>query len=393
MGAPHPEFGAALRQLVEDRRLSYRELSRRAHFSTGYISDLINGRKPANADVAKALDKALDTGGRLTAMIAESPREDLDDELDAWELLRRIEASDVGAETLGRLEKAVDEMAMRYATDPPEELLPRVRHHLGYVVRLVGARATLHQRQRILVSGAWLSLLAATLHIDLQQRQAARARLGTARTMAEHVGHDEIRAWCLETRAWEVLTTGDFAAAAALSRQAQAVAPRGGSVLIQATAQEGRAWARMGRGAETREALGRVERLVAGLARPDRPEHHYQYDPAKAESYSATTLAWAGDAAAVGVAQTVIESLRLEGARPRRMASAQLDLSLALLAAEKHDEAAAHATEAITSGRIVASNWWRATEILKAVDPNVAEAATLREAYQQYRPAHHPGTA
>ncbi len=53
MGAPHPEFGAALRQLVEDRRLSYRELSRRAHFSTGYISDLINGRKPANADVAK----------------------------------------------------------------------------------------------------------------------------------------------------------------------------------------------------------------------------------------------------------------------------------------------------------------------------------------------------
>ncbi|MFI5839473.1 helix-turn-helix domain-containing protein [Catenuloplanes sp. NPDC051500] len=397
MGSSHPSFGAVLRQLIKDRGLSYREAAAHAHFSAGYISDLIGGKKPPNLYAAEKLDEAFGGGGRLVAFVAPTSTgvegEVLDDELDALDLLRRVEASDVGPETLGQLERAVDEMCMRYATDPPEQLLPRVRRHLAYVGRLIDSRATISQKKRLLVAGSWLSLLAATLHIDLQQRHAAQARLGVARTMAEHVGHDEIRAWCLETEAWEVLTAGNFVAAADLSRQAQSLAPPGSSALIQATAQEGRAHARMGQGTETRDVLGRVEQLVAGMARPDRPEHHYQYDPAKAESYSATTLAWIGDAAAVGVAETVIESLRAEGVRPRRMASAQLDLSLALLAAEKEDEAATHATTAILSGRIVASNWWRATEILQAVDPKLPEAAILREAYQEHLPVRHPDGA
>ncbi|HEU0041461.1 MAG TPA: hypothetical protein VFQ15_03830, partial [Jiangellaceae bacterium] len=85
--------------------------------------------------------------------------------------------------------------------------------------------------------------------------------LATAHALAEHVGHAEIRAWCLETRAWQLLTGGHFAHAADLSRQAQAAAPRGSSAYIQATAQEGRAHARMGHGPQTRDALTRVEHL------------------------------------------------------------------------------------------------------------------------------------
>src|SRR5215475_15055791 len=81
--------------------------------------------------------------------------------------------------------------------------------------------------------------------------------------------------------------------------------PPGSSVAIQATAQEGRAWAHLGQPRETYEAIERVNRLVAPLKRPDRPEHHYHYDPDKSVAYVATTLAWLGDPAAEGYAREI----------------------------------------------------------------------------------------
>jgi len=119
---------------------------------------------------------------------------------------------------------------------------------------------------------------------------------------------------------------------------------------------------------------------------PDRPEHHYRHDPAKSEAYMATTLAWLGDPAAEGYARHILA--RLESTadgppRPRRAASARLDLSLALIAAGQDDEAAGAALEAITSGRIVPSNYWRAREVIKAIDGRgLSQARELAEAYR-----------
>jgi len=314
---------------------------------------------------------------------------DDDDGLEALELARRAGVSDVST-ALPRLETAVDELAMAYAATPPANLLRRVRLCLRYLASLLDKRMTLGEHRRLLAAGAWLSLLAATLRIDLRQRRAGDANLTTALELAQQAERREIEAWCWETRAWEVLTTGDFARAVELSQRAQAMAPKGSSVLIQATAQEGRAWARMGRGDETRDALTRVERLVSPLRRPERPEHHYQYDPAKALSYTATTLAWVKDSGAEDYARTAITELENANdgvVRPRRIASARLDLGLALLAAEKPDEAADAGVKAITSGRIVASNWWRATEVLHGVEEAaIGQAADLRDAYQTFKP-------
>lgn len=299
-------------------------------------------------------------------------------------------ASDVSVGTLERLEAAVDDLATRYASTPPHELLPIVRRHLSYVGRLLNARKTLDQHRRLLVAGAWLAVLRATVDIDLRHRRAADAHLALAAQLAEQTGHAEIAAWSLETRAWDALTGGDYRRALELSQHAQALAPAGGSALIQATAQEGRAWARLRDQKRTRGVLDRVDRLVAALPVPDRPEHHYRYDPDKALSYTATTLAWAGDPAAVGFARAVIADLDPAGdggPRPRRAASARLDLGLALVGAGRPDEASAVATIAITSGRVVPSNWWRATEVLAGVDRAAPrEAADLRDAYETFRP-------
>lgn len=378
------DFGAELGRLMTERGIGVRQLARLVPCNPGHVSNLRNGRGRPSETLAARLDDALGADGALVALAV--PAGGTGDEIAALELARRAQASDVGDGTCERLEIAVDDLATAYPGTPPGVLLARVRAYLGYVTGLADARATLSQKRRLLVSGGWLSLLAATCLIDLHDDRAAAAHLGTAAGLAREAGHAEIGAWVLETQAWAVLTTGDYGRAAGLARAAQQAAPRGGSAIIQGIAQEGRACARMGDAAGMRAALARTEALVSPLPVPDRPEHHYRYDPSKAEAYVATTLAWAGDPGAEPHARYVLARLEsgTDGApRPRRAASARLDLALALIAAGRHDEAAATALEAVTSGRLVPSNYWRAREVIAAVAARgVPEARDLAEAYR-----------
>lgn len=312
-----------------------------------------------------------------------------DDEQDALELARRVAASDVGDETLTRLEAVVDELAIAYPKTPPVLLLERLRKHLRYVRRLLDAHKTLAEHRRLLVIGGWLSLLAATVHIDLEQQAAATARLKTAASLARHAGHEEIHAWCYETEAWRVLTEGDYRRALELSRAAQAIAPAGSSVAIQATGQAGRALARLKQPKETYGAIGVVDRLVGPMARPAQPEHHYRYDPDKSVAYTATTLAWLGDPAAETFAREIIARLRPADdveRWPRRVVAAKIDLALTLTGTDRLDEACDATLKAISSGRVVPSNHWRVAEVVRAVEGRrLPEAAVLREAYEGMR--------
>ncbi|MDH6135814.1 transcriptional regulator with XRE-family HTH domain [Kitasatospora sp. MAA4] len=314
-----------------------------------------------------------------------------DDELDAMELARRVTASDVGSETLLRLELAFHDLARKYPSSPPQDLLERVRKYARYVAGLLDAKKTLSEHRQLLVLGGWFSLLGATLHIDLNQQDAATARLRTAATLARDAEHAEIQAWCHETDAWRVLTDGEYSKAVELSKAAQALAPRGSSIEIQATAQEGRAYARLNQPKETYGAIARVHGLVSQMKQPDSPEHHFQYDPAKSTAYTATTLAWVGDPAAETYAREVIAELGAPddvSRWPRRVASANIDLALSLVASDHLDEAASAAQRAILSGRIVPSNHWRALEVVRAVETRkLSEAKDLREAYEAMRPA------
>jgi transcriptional regulator with XRE-family HTH domain len=237
---------------------------------------------------------------------------------EAVELARRIAASDISEQTLTYLESGFDDLACRYQFDPPGQLLIDVDRALRYVGKLLDARKTLREQRRLLVVGGWISLLGATLLIDLDRDRAASAYLSTAMDLAEQAENREIAAWCYETRAWQALTASDFKAAVDLSRAAQGFAPVGSSVAIQAAAQEGRGWARLGSRQETYIAIDRVQRMASSLGDPARPEHHYRYDPAKSISYAATTLTWIGDPAAEGFAREVIRRIGLPMSAPPR---------------------------------------------------------------------------
>jgi len=365
-------------------RLTQEELAERAEVSSDTVRKIEQGKRSPSLDTMDRIAGALDVP--TSALLSDGPNGVVEaprDELEAIELAQRVNASDVGEGTLAHIEDAVDELARAYPVSQPAELISRVRGHLGYVVRLVDAKKTLEEHRRLLVAGAWLSLLAATLHIDLEQAHAAKARLRTALDLAKQTDSRDIIAWCFETRAWSALTDGDYPSALTLSLAAQEWAPEGSSIAIQSTAQEGRARARLRDTKGTYDALDRVQRLVDPLATPEHPEHHFTYDPNKATAYFGTTLAWLGDSAAEDYAREVIARLSNVQGWPRRVASARVDLGLALLAADKHDEAASVARMALESGRVVPSNRWRVLEVVQAVESRgLPEAKELREAYQ-----------
>lgn len=366
-------------------KLTQDELAARSGLTSDTVRRIEQGTRNPSLEAIYALAAGL--GVHASSLLegrGAAPRPALfDDEYDALDLVQRVASSDVGEETLRRLESAVDELARAYPVTPPRELVHRVRTTLGYITRLVDAKMTLDEHQRLLTVGSWLSLLAGTLHIDLGNAYAARARLQTSLDLADQVGNNNILAWCLETRAYGALTNGDYQTALSLSTAARDVAPKGSSIAVQATAQEGRALARLGRVRETYAALERVAELVNPLDMPAHPEHHFVYDPNKAPSYFATTLAWLGDRAAEDYAREVIARLSGVNGWPRRVASARLDLGLILLTAGQYDEAASVAREALESGRVVPSNQWRVQEVVEAAERRgLPEARELREAYR-----------
>jgi hypothetical protein len=391
------DFAGKLAAAMMARNIGVRALARHVHCDPALISRLRSGTQRPSQNIARLLDDTLGQAGALAAANLTSlshPDAVADDEIAAIEVTRRATATDVGETTVAELERVTDDMALAYPRTPPDQLLRRVRSHLAYASGLLARRTTLSEHRRLLVTSGWLTLLASTCLIDLRRFRPASAYLRTAADLARETGHPEIAAWCLETKAWQVLTERDYARAAAYAQAAQRTAPKGGSAYIQATGQEARALARLGTAREARAALARTEALVAPLPMPDRPEHHYQYDPAKSDAYTATTLAWLGDPAAAGYARDVLHRLE-SGAdgpvRPRRAASARLDLALALAASDDLDEAAGTALDAVTSGLLVPSNYWRAAEVITVMDERgVAAAGDLRDAFTEHcRPVPH----
>lgn len=384
------DFGTRLSALMTERGLGVRALARHVPGDPALISRLASGRQQPSAQIARRLDEVLNAGGELADLANHVlPPDGLADELGAIEAARRAGVTDVGAAAVGRLERVVDVLATAYPTTPPAELLHRTGSYLSYVTGLLDRRMTLAEHRRLLVTAGWLSLLAATSLTDLLRHQAAGAYLATAEQMADEADHPELRAWCLETRAWIAVTGKDYSQAVALARGAQAAASAGSSAMIQSVAQEGRSLARLGSGTDTRRALARLEALISPLPEPDDPEHHFRYDPAKAEWYVATTLAWAGDPGAEAIAREALRRMEHPARghpRPRRAASGRLALALALAGSGKPDEAAEVTLEAVSSPYLAPSNYWRADEVITVVsEADRAAAGKLREAIGERR--------
>ena len=304
-------LGAVLRRLRSLRHLSQDELGRLAGYDGSYVGAVERAAvRPSRALIA-ALDRALDAGGGLVAVwrLAEQEwdaRTALGAAGDPWpadppgpapaggappagpaagvaageaaaaagtrpdavveamELARLAEASDVGADALTSVERSVERLRGAAASAPPGSLLPAVRAQRRYVGRLLDGRLTVAQRRRLLAAAGWLSVVLARLHFEAGERDAAEASRDAALRLARQAGNAELVAWVLEAGAWWALVDGRLREAVDLARAGQDRAPPASSAAVQLALHEAQAWRQLGDPAEAEGAL-RQAALLRGM--------------------------------------------------------------------------------------------------------------------------------
>src|ERR671934_696535 len=310
-----------------------------------------------------------------------------DGAVEAAELARAAEASDLGAGTLDNIDLAVDRLCRSYASAPPALLIPRVQARLRGLRRLHTGRVNLAQRRQLLVAGGWLATLLATLQFDAGDQPAAEDSRDAALQLGKAAGHQEIMAWSFELLAWFALVNHQPRQALDLAQQGLTLAPNT-SAGVQLAMQQARVWARLGQRRETEEALRAGATALARLPPPAHPEHHFAFDAPKLTFYAAMCFTWLHqtEQAEEHARQVIAHSTETPGVLrwPTRLAVAQVDLSLLAAQRGQPDEAALRGTAALDSGRVVASTlgWFAELDDLLLRDHGaLPEAQDFHERY------------
>ena len=282
-------------ELPEQPAVTQAEFGRRVYASGSKVSAIERGQVRPDAAFVEACERELPAGGILRAMlplvireweywarlgttpptggplppdgiappgeVAATPAEladvafleaAADGAVEAVELAREAEASDLGAGTLENIDLAVDRLRRSYASAPPALLIPRVQARLRGLRRLHTGRLNLAQRRQLLVAGGWLATLLATLQFDAGDQPAAEDSRDAALQLGKAAGHQEIMAWSFELLAWFALVNHQPRQALDLAQQGLTLAPNT-SAGVQLAMQQARVWARLGQRRETEQ--------------------------------------------------------------------------------------------------------------------------------------------
>ena len=191
-------------------------------------------------------------------------------------------------------------------------------------------------------------MLIACVEYDSGDRQAAETTRQAALSLGTEADHAEIKAWAHEIRAWIALTTGNYHGVVARRRTGIEAAPHH-SVAIQLSAQEAKAWARIGDRRQTEVALDKGRRLLEAMPYPDNLDHHFVVDPTKFDFYMMDCYRHlAEDRMAETLATEVIQaSTDFDGTERAPMRLAEARITLGVVAARQGDlEQAIHQGDA-----------------------------------------------
>lgn len=288
-------LGALLRRLRTAHGLTQSDLGRLAGYDGSYVGAVERAAVRPSHELVERCDHALQAGGALLSLwrLADGEwsttppagRADPGPEtahgpggsepggdavVEAMELARRAEMSEVGADALAGVERAVDRLREAAAATPPEALVPAVVDQRRYVGRLLEGRLTPAHRRRLLVAAGWLSVLLAQLHFDAGDREAAEANRDTALRLARQAGHTELTAWTVQALASWALADGRFRDALDLARAGQDLAPPATAAAVQLALDEAQAWAALGDRAQAAAARHHAA-LTRAMLPGDRP--------------------------------------------------------------------------------------------------------------------------
>jgi hypothetical protein len=264
-------LGALLRRLRTAHGLTQSGLGRLVGYDGSYVGAVERAAVRPSRDLVERCDQALQADGALLSLwrLADGewpeppagpadpgprtapgsgggPEPGGDAVVEALELARRAELSEVGAAALEGVERAVARLRGAASGTPPRLLVPGALDQRRYVGRLLEGRLTLAHRRRLLVAAGWLSLLLAQLYFDAGDREAAEANRDTALRLARQAGHPELTAWTVQALASWALADGRFRDALDLARAGQDLAPPATPAAAQLALDEAQAWTALG---------------------------------------------------------------------------------------------------------------------------------------------------
>lgn len=310
----------------------------RGLMTTMNLPNEICGHRPADSGLSLAALPSNEGLHRIRwpSVSGNQGPDDFDMRIDGSGLAIQFEARDVGVATIQLVEDQVEELAQAYIRIAPDELLRSIRvtlHKIGY---LLGKQVSALHRRRLLIAGGWTALLAATVYLDLGNRDAAQVLRNLAASLARESEHNELNAWVFEIDTWAALLDGDWPRAVTLAAAGESIAPARSFAAVQLAAQSARAAARLGDGVGVRNALSRARsnqrQSETGVSR------HFNFDAKKLHLYAATALAWLKDPAAGDYAYEAAACYEA-GSEPRRLSTAYFDLSMIWSRLGRPDEA------------------------------------------------------
>ena len=137
-------------------------------------------------------------------------------------------------------------------------------------------------------------------------------------------------------RAWFALTTGRYREVVAAAQAGQDAAP-GRSVAVQLSAQEAKAWARMGNQRNVVRRWRTVGSCSTRLPYPEHPDNHFVVDPDKFDFYAMDCYRLIGDdkLAEMHAREIIRKTTNPDGTSDSPMRNAEARLTLGVVAARQ----------------------------------------------------------
>ena len=289
--------------------------------------------------------------------------------VESVELLRRIEASELGPGTVEQMQELVERLGVDYFAMPPAQFRETVLSWRRYVARLLDGKLTLGERRDLYAVAGWLSGLVAEASLALGD--AAGPHCATALSLAQEAGDTRLAGWVRGTQAQIALYVGDPRDAVAFAQAGRLIAPTGSAALVRSCTQQARASARLGDHRGTQIALDAGEDAWNRLSQP-LARSIYSFGASYLPYCAATAFVWLGDRAnAVRSASEAIEATNGTGEPPVGRATSRIDMAIALVQDSEVEEASAIGLQALDActQRVTLIARRRIEELLAALQP------------------------
>jgi transcriptional regulator with XRE-family HTH domain len=271
---PHPwfvsRFGIELRRARLAAGLSLSRFATLVHYSKGYLSKIETGAMPPTTDLARRCDAALNAGGALAALCAETadpetetePEPDPDGEEEAWLMVLaapRRQPDLGGAELIAVYRDMFTRTRALARMTSPDLVLSHVIAQTHALRSLAGGA----NRRELLVLAARYADYAGSLAQETGDLRATLWWTAVAARMATAAGDHHMPAYALARRAHIAVWQRDARTAVGYAEQAQADTRVLPLIRGLAAQQQAQGHAIAGEASRCRRALDRAEELLA----------------------------------------------------------------------------------------------------------------------------------